>query len=140
MRSLMRRSLLAATVLGLLFGAAGRAVADPVTFQASGTFQSGVTLGGTLTIDTKLGNVTGADLTLSAPESAEFTIVENSSLLLSDWDIQVGNGASGNPIVEPDPPVTTLVGYSGGPLSRLGDAFPLSNSFFTPSDQSLSLR
>jgi len=49
------------------FGAAGSALADDVTFDASGTFDDGSSLGGSLIIDTATGIVqaNGLDLTVT---------------------------------------------------------------------------
>ena len=53
-------------IAGLIgFGAAGMALADDVTFTASGTFDDGASLGGTLVINTGTGVVESNGLDLS---------------------------------------------------------------------------
>ncbi len=75
------KRLLTITALATLLGTAmiNVALATPITFNASGTFQSGATLGGTITIDTASGTVVSADLTLSAPYNTVYNHDESSN-------------------------------------------------------------
>jgi hypothetical protein len=59
-------------VLGLIVGVAGSARADLI-FNATGTFDNGAQLSGTVTIDTVMGVVTSANLLVSGPGLADLT-------------------------------------------------------------------
>ncbi len=122
------KRLLTITALATLLGTAmiNGALATPITFNASGTFKSGATLGGTITIDTASGTVVSADLALSAPYNA----VENNDESYGDGyqsyfgfyllNIDPGYRAQGGSnVLEFSLPVTTLVSYGGGMLYSL---------------------
>lgn len=61
----MLARLLSTVGLVLLCIAATATEAHATVFSATGTFDTGATLGGTLTIDTGVGTITGLDLTIS---------------------------------------------------------------------------
>jgi hypothetical protein len=91
--------------------------AGVVTFDASGTFQDGSVLSGTMLIDTAIGSITGGDLAVSG-NAADFTSLE----LQRTWpptspfltEVQFGNGRpTANSLTFLFPPVS-LVGYTGG--------------------------
>jgi hypothetical protein len=89
-----------------------------VTFEASGSFLSGATLSGTVTIDVTAGVATASDLVVSAPDSLTFAFVESQNLCcaLTDYEIQVGTAASGVPDFGLLLPTATLIGYNGGEI------------------------
>jgi hypothetical protein len=107
--------------LALLFSVLNftAARADVLTFDASGTFDGGFTLGGTVTIDNTLGTVVSSDLTISGapalPNSDSF------SAILAASPSQVGGGlfdfnvedSAGN-IFSSGFTAPTLVGFTGG--------------------------
>jgi hypothetical protein len=93
--------------------------AGVVTFDASGTFQDGSVLSGTLVIDTAIGSVTGGDLAVSG-NAAHFTTFD----LQRTWpptspfltEVQFGNGQpTANALTFLFPPFS-LVDYTGGIL------------------------
>jgi hypothetical protein len=93
--------------------------ASVVAFQASGTFQDGSVLSGTMMIDTAAGTVTAGNLAVSG-NAAHFTTLDfqrtwpPSSPFL--WEVQFDNGQSAaNALTFLFPPVS-LVGYTGGIL------------------------
>ncbi len=94
------------------------AQAGSVTFDASGTFEDGATLSGTMTIDTTVGQVTAVNLVVSAPDSLDLTFVQyqSNTSYSGDYFIQTGPTATGLPNFLVVLPVTTLVGYSGGSI------------------------
>jgi hypothetical protein len=93
--------------------------ADVVTFNASGLFDGGYTLGGTVEIDTSLGTVIASNLTISGapalPSPDSFTIILAASptkLGGGTFDFNVEDG-SGN-IFSSGFTAPTLVGFGGG--------------------------
>jgi hypothetical protein len=125
-------------IAGLIgFAAVSTALAADVTFDASGTFADGSTLGGTIVIDTATGVVdsTGVDLTVTGGTSDDFTFDElsssyNYSIDSTDnfYEINLLDSAYTEPAEEPqievvtDPiltltiPIgsnTTLAGFTG---------------------------
>ncbi len=104
------------------WAAANSGGSSVVTLAASGTLTDGATLGGTITVDQASGQVTVSSLTVSAPD------LVNASTIDFDNTITQGNttlwylGAKGAALY-PDLflafPVSTLVGYAGGPLCGL---------------------
>jgi hypothetical protein len=113
----MRWGLGALALAAALAAAPVRAGVNRV-FEANGVFQDGVKLGGTLTIDVRVGEVTAAHLLLSEPISADVTRI-------------AGTGEAGGGLVQtftsPGPEhypfivlgflTPSLVGYDGGPLA-----------------------
>ncbi len=103
---------------GLMAGAAAPARADLIaTFTAEGTFADGATLGGTLTIDTSIGTVTAANLTVGAPDSLTFVAVQDQLVVSNGFtQVDVGEAEFTIPSIELDIPVTSMVAYAGGAL------------------------
>ena len=119
----MRTSLTALIVAAMLGLTAGVSRADTIeTFDASGTFQSGSTLGGTVTIDVTTGVVTAVDLTASAPDSLNFTFIQvqiPNSTDNTDFFLQTAPTAVGLPNLNFVLANSFLVGYTGGPIGSL---------------------
>jgi hypothetical protein len=90
-----------------------------ITFLASGIFQDGSTLGGTILIDTTAGSVISGDLTITG-HVADFTTFDFqrtwplASPFLYETSFENGQ-LTGNNLIFLFPPVS-LVGYSGGIL------------------------
>lgn len=123
-------------ILIVLIALSGTAFASPITFNASGTFTSGATLGGSIVIDTTLGTVVSADLTASAPYNAVYDNNEAandmyySSFGFYGLSIDPGYRArGGSNVLELDLPVQTLVSYGGGIL--LSQSSPLSTTGYS---------
>jgi hypothetical protein len=117
MRRQMRRFILTSAVLGLMAGAAAQARADLTTFTAEGTFQDGATLGGTLTIDTSIGTVTAANLTVGGSYMLTLaTIQSQAEVSTGVYLVEVGETAIGLPQLALGIPVSSLVAYAGGDL------------------------
>jgi hypothetical protein len=126
--------LFVATILTIALPAA----AANVTFNASGTFSDGSILGGTLTIDTTVGNIVGSDLITTGPSSFTFVNLVNQSFTQVPGDYNVGDRNSDSTedfdFDLPDPGQTPLVGYNGGSIcsasalcvpGRVGNLFNL---------------
>ena len=102
---------------------AGTCRADLIIFDASGTFQGGTALGGTVTIDTTVGDIISANLTASSLDNPTFSGILNQGELISPPGLYFAQ-------VDAEPfPFTTLflaiigdslVNYAGGPLASLG--------------------
>ena len=112
-----RGKLITLAIILSLFSAT--AYASSVVFDATGTFDNGNTLSGTLTIDTITGNPVSADLMVSG-HSAAYTTLQ----FQGTWpqtspfmtELSFGNGeATDNYLTFLFEPVS-LVGYTGGPL------------------------
>jgi hypothetical protein len=100
----------------LLVASAASAARASTIFNATGLFADGATLSGTIAIDTVLGQATGADLVVSAPDATAFSFVQVQYM-----------PAPGVELVQLDttpsfPPSLllafsgTLAGYSGGAI------------------------
>ena len=105
--------------LALLGGALNFAPvhADVLTFDASGLFDGGYTLGGTVRIDNTLGTVIASNITISGapalPSPDSFTtILAAAPTQLGTFDFNVEDG-SGN-IFSSGLTAPTLVGFTGG--------------------------
>lgn len=107
--------------LALLVGALNStaAHANILTFDASGLFEEGYTLGGTLTIDNTLGTVVNSDLTISGapslPSPDSFTSILAAQPIAYNgglFDLNVQD-SSGN-IFSSGLTAPTLVGFTGG--------------------------
>jgi hypothetical protein len=89
--------------------------ASATVFFATGTFQDGATLSGTLTIDTVSGVIDGSDLEVTAPDAFTFVNVvgqgSNSAPLF--YSVTDRNAASTEDF-DFGLPVLSLVGYTGG--------------------------
>ena len=110
--------------LCLLFTSAVSTFASPIVFQASGSFTSGGTLSGTVTIDTATGDVLSADL--SATVNQTFTFSNNiggiPNYANSGLFVIVANATPGGyPIALIGVNENSLVGYAGGPISGASD-------------------
>jgi hypothetical protein len=90
-----------------------------VTFDASGVFQSGSTLSGTLTLDSTTGIFTAVDLFVSSPDTLAFNAVAQlcSYPVAGICTIQSGNGSAYQPpVLVLDVIATSLIGYTGGSI------------------------
>ena len=109
-------------VAGMLaIGCAGMAQADVITtFQASGVFDDGATLGGTYTVDITTGVAVAVDLTFGSPVSSDVTILDGSDLHLGNYEQFTLNNLSGPnfyPGLTIDFSQPSLIGYSGGAIT-----------------------
>ena len=126
MRSSWMALFVAVAVLGLV---AGVSRADTITtFDASGTFQSGGTLSGTMTVDVTTGVVQSVNFTADS-QNYTFIVVQipNSS---DNGDFFLENRVT--PSALPDLTFglsdSTLVGYSGGSIGSLDQS---ANGYFS---------
>jgi hypothetical protein len=107
----------------LLYAALGFAltsgIAKATLFDASGTFADGATLSGWINIDTTSGLATAVNLVVSAPDSLTFDFVQAQGVVSADTEIQTGVAASGLPNLNIILFGTSLVGYTGGPISSV---------------------
>ena len=85
-------------------------------FNVSGTFTDGTHLSGTVTIDTGTGQVTAANLTLSAPNAATLTLIQPAGPCASGTVCFGVYNAANLSVTLTFPVIQTLVGYSGGDL------------------------
>jgi hypothetical protein len=127
-------------IAGLIgFSAAGMALADDVTFAASGTFNDGATLGGTLVINTGTGVVEsgGLDLTVVGGEAGPGlvfdTLTSPGSDVYSDGtdnlaEIDASDSADPGPHLQLEINIgsaSSLIGFTGGPLCYVPAGFPV---------------
>jgi hypothetical protein len=108
------------SVLGLVVVAAGQVKADVSTqFIVQGAYADGATLSGTVTIDTTVGEITAANLSVGAPDSLTLdNIIGQNGSSFSSWLVAVGTaGGALFPETILVIPSLTLVGYSGGPIA-----------------------
>src|SRR5262245_6374104 len=105
------------TSLLLILGMFGQAKAGVIrTFEASGTFQDGEDLSGTVTIDVTAGVVTAVDLDIGWRDLFFTFIQDRGANRFGDYFIQTGTAASGLPIF--DIIISgSLVDYLGGPMA-----------------------
>ena len=103
--------LLVATVLCFVVGVSRAETVE--TFDASGTFHSGSTLSGTMTLDVTTGVIQSIDVTA---DSLNFRFVQNTAMEWGNLWVITGEQFTGTPNFNfgMDPNVTTLVDYSGG--------------------------
>ena len=114
-----------AFLICLGFGS-GDAAADVIrTFEASGTFDSGSVLSGTVTIDTTTGIAEAVDLVVGSPASLDFTFIQAQVAIPGvTYEIQTGPTAAGLPNFDFGPLGTsTLINYDGGPIYSGSDIF-----------------
>jgi hypothetical protein len=105
------------------------ALAAPVLFDVTGLFEDGSTLSGTVTIDTALGTVTAADVTLGAPISLELTGVLAIGVVGNSLDVAIGSHKY--PSFQMFLPVTTLVGFTGSDMcSQVVQCSQVANFYF----------
>jgi hypothetical protein len=109
-KRLYPKSTLAAAACALAFGIGA---ANASTFDVSGTFSDGTTIGGFIAIDVSAGTVTSEDITTSrtgvGPFTATPSVVGSSPIILEFGDT---NSDELDLLL----PVSTLVGYAGGAL------------------------
>lgn len=90
-----------------------------VTFDASGTFADGASLGGTYTVDTTTGTAIAVDLTFGAPVSSAVTFLDGNSLFGGKYLQYTLNNEVG-PNFYPGFSFTinaaSLAGYTGGAI------------------------
>jgi hypothetical protein len=125
-------------IAGLIgFTVAGMALADDVTFAASGTFTDGASLGGTLVIDTAAGVVqsNGLDLTVIGGDAGSpglvFDTLDSSGVFNDGTDnlayINATDSVDRGPDLELEINIgsaSSLIGFTGGPLCYVPAAFP----------------
>ncbi len=117
------RSLLAAATL--LISSSLAAHADTLTvFDATGTFASGSTLSGTITIDTTNGVLESSSLIVSAPDSLNFSFIQSQFANPSIYVLQFGTAASGLPSLVLGVSVSDLVGFTGGAFGSVQNRVP----------------
>lgn len=120
------KAILAILVVLLFSSLVKRAHADTIdTFDASGTFVSGSTLSGTVTIDVTTGLVSAVDLTAGAPDSLNFTFLQFQGYIpaYDGYDVQTGTAAVGLPNLNLllASNGTNLIGYDGGTIFSLSN-------------------
>jgi hypothetical protein len=148
----MLRQVLAAAAIAAI-GWGGIAHADVITvFDASGIFDDGAVLSGTLSIDTTTGIVESSTVTASAPIEEEFSTVGTGGYVPAYAGYDLALYDSLNEYLVLLLPPTTLVGYDGGviyseqdqsPTGTLSDFNSVSNlasaAFLTPVPEPYSL-
>ena len=92
--------------------------ANSVTFDASGTFVGGGTLGGTITINTVTGVVVAVDLTTTSSglNGSPYTTLGPSFFYMVGPFLGIGISNSASNVIGLALDASTLVGYSGGTL------------------------
>lgn len=131
----LRKAVCIAGLIGL--GAAGMAFADDVTFSATGTFNDGASLGGTLVINTGTGIVesNGLDLTVMGGEAGSpglvFDTLTGSSVTSDGTDnvaiINAIDSARIGPSLQMEINIggaENLIGFTGGTLCYVPADFP----------------
>ena len=105
-------------LLGVLLSLAAQATAAPVVFEASGEFENGWELSGTVTIDTATGKVLSADLSVTGFD-VNLVFDKVAHVLDSYRGPVTGIGITGGPIVPSlgiTVPGKSLVGYTGSSI------------------------
>ena len=105
-------------LLGVLLSLAARATAAPVVFEASGEFENGGELSGTITIDTATGKVLSADLSVTGFD-VNLVFDKVAHVLDSYRGPVTGIGINEGPIVPMlgiTVPGKSLVGYTGSSI------------------------
>ncbi len=113
------RTLLAVTTLALLAVASNTAYGSSITLNVNGTLVDGAVLGGTMTIDQNSGLITAIDLTLGRPDTGTFDVFAGqfaTGSVIDTGATLTGQSAGSYPGITLLLPVTSLVGYTGGPL------------------------
>ena len=109
----------------LITGVAARA--DSV-FIASGAFDDGSRLSGTLTIDPTTGLITGSDLILTGASSYTFVNILNQSYTQSpgDYNVEDRDASSTDDFnfALPDPSQMPLINYAGGTICSIKNPCP----------------
>ena len=127
---LAKWSLRVVLLLGVMVGLASQATAAPVVFEASGEFNDGCRLSGTVTIDTATGKVLSADLTA---EDGSSTVIFDTVYYGTVTQITARRGypvwtrmffedESGHYSLFLTVPEAMLVGYKGSSLAQAIEA------------------
>jgi len=100
-------------------GGVARAEADSFqTFAASGMFDDGSVLSGSMVIDVTTGKITASDLITTGPSSFRFVSIVNQSFTQAPGDYNVGDrnaiSTEDFDFDLPDPALAPLIGYRGG--------------------------
>jgi hypothetical protein len=111
-------------LLGVMVALASQATAAPVVFEASGEFDDGCKLSGTVTIDTATGKVLSADLRVAFGSVERYVFDGSVSVLRSSEGpygpytrIEFGPGTGqGFALLYIALPGTSLVGYDGSEI------------------------
>jgi hypothetical protein len=108
-------------IVGCVLLIGGSAAHAATIFNLTGTFQSGSTFtaGSEITIDTALGTITGLNIGISAPDTVAYTLASGVLLPLVSPGLEIEIGAV-TPFLNLLLPVSTLTGYTGGPLCTSG--------------------
>lgn len=101
-----------------------RAATTYTTFGATGTFDDGSTLSGTIMIDTVNGDLGAIDLFVSAPDNLTLDYNLESESSSGDYLIYVGESSNEFPEFVLSLPVDSLVGYTGGVIDSDDDPGP----------------
>ena len=90
-------------------------------FTASGQFQSGATISGTITIDTVTGNALASDIILGAPDAGSYLFIQTEySPAVGVTILQLSTVAAGDPQAILAFPVNDFIGYTGGTMCAVG--------------------
>lgn len=122
---------------------ASGAYAETVTFDASGSLEGGSTLGGTFTVDTTDGMVTAVDLTLTSPYAGTYDVLNGQSPDGTGYNFGASFSYGTYPSITILLPVSTLVGYTGGPLCSLAmecNGDEVSGLLITGADQTVKVQ
>jgi hypothetical protein len=126
-RRQIRRFILAAAALGLMAGAEDQErVGQITTFDAEGTFQSEATLGGTLTIDTTIGDMLISNMVHAATNSQTLlNVIQTQGSYYTGsgtiYQIQLGVQTTVTPQLTLWLPPASLAGYAGAPMASIAD-------------------
>jgi hypothetical protein len=138
---LAKSSLRVVLLLGAMVALASRSTAAPVVFEASGEFNDGRKLSGTVTIDTATGKVLSADLSVTFG-SVEIYVFDGSVSVLRPGGgpyryttIEFGPGTGeGYALLYITLPGTSLVGYDGSEIypPKLENSGAYFGDYFVP--------
>jgi hypothetical protein len=116
---LWKWALRALFLVGVQLALVGQATAAPVVFTASGEFENGWELSGTVTIDTATGKVLSADLSVTAGSVVKYVFDKDVTVHASSRGPFTTIGISDGPIV-PSLGITiaekSLVGFKGSSI------------------------
>jgi hypothetical protein len=132
---LAKWALRAVLLLGVMVALASQATAAPVVFEASGEFEDGTYLEGSITIDTATGKVLSADLIINnLPGGGESVFTPSSTTHTKNTTTMV---FAGSYVHEPARlqltlPVSTLVDYEGGGIQWESSYYDVYGSLKAP--------
>jgi len=110
-------------LLGVSLALARQAAAAPVVFDASGEFENGSELSGTVTIDTATGVVLSADLSITNDTGETYLFNDRvSAKHYGSWTTISFGGAEILPVLVLSVEGRSLVGYDGSSILPLYDA------------------